>query len=538
MKLIALVICLLSTCTTPVFTQNELNRSVSVDFTRVKGRMNRFYREVVGAGRAAEGLRADWQRDLGIVHRECGFKYLRFHGLLQDEMGVYSEDKRGQPVYNFQYIDALYDAILNIGMKPFVEFGFMPEKIASGSKSIFWWKGNITPPKDYEKWENLTKALIQHWTDRYGEKEVSSWYFEVWNEPNLDIFWSGTQGDYFKLYDVTARAIKGVSKNYRVGGPATAGRGWISETIDFASKNKVPLDFITTHDYGVKGIGFDSDGTQKLFLDTDPNAIIGGVRDTHAKIKNSVMPGLPLHYTEWSASYSPRDPVHDSYISAPYILSKLKGSEGFAASMSYWTFTDIFEENGPVPNPFHGGFGLMNFQGLRKPSFYAYQFLNRLGDEELVSTDAESWATRSKTGVQILLWNFSPPQTAESNQIFYKKDLLAEDVGKIPVNLSNLPAGNYQLKVFQIGYGVNDVFTDFLKIGAPQNLKLEQARALASENDGKPIETVSIKIDKKGTFSKDINIRKNDVFLLTLESQSEVARTAENSPASFMTQVP
>jgi len=516
-KLISLVIFLSLCGATPVFTQNESKRSISVNFTQIKGRTNRFYREVVGAGRAAEGLRADWQRDLGIVHRECGFKYIRFHGLLQDEMGVYSEDKLGNAVYNFQYIDVLYDSILNSGMKPFVEFGFMPSSLASGSRSIFWWKGNVTPPKDYAKWENLTKALTRHWTDRYGEKEVSSWYFEVWNEPNLDMFWSGTQSDYFKLYQATARAIKSISKNYRVGGPATAGRAWISETIDFAAKNKVPLDFITTHDYGVKGIGLDANGNQKLFLDTDKNAIIGGVRDVRAQIKNSVMPDLPLHYTEWSTSYSPRDPVHDSYVSAPYILSKLKGSEGMIDSMSYWTFTDIFEENGPVPNAFHGGFGLINFQGLRKPSFYAYQFLNRLGDEELISSDAESWATRSRTGAQILLWDFSPPKTTESNQIFYKKDLPTKNSGIIPVNISELPAGNYQLKVYQVGYGVNDVYTDFLKLGAPPHLKREQVQELAAKSDGKPVEILTIKIDKKGAFSKTIKMRENDVFLLTLE---------------------
>jgi xylan 1,4-beta-xylosidase len=516
-KLILLIICLLNIYLSSGFAQNEPKRSVSVDFTQVKGRTNRFYREVVGAGRAAEGLRADWQRDMAIVQRECGFKYIRFHGLLHDEMGVYSEDKFGNSIYNFQYIDALYDSILSNKMKPFVEFGFMPSILASGSKSIFWWKGNITPPKDYAKWENLIKTLVQHWTERYGEKEVSSWYFEVWNEPNLDLFWAGTQSDYFKLYEVTARALKFVSKNYRVGGPATAGRAWIPETIDFAAKNKVALDFITTHDYGVKGIGLDADGNQKLFLDTDPNAIIGGVRDARAQINNSVKPALPLHYTEWSASYSPRDPVHDSYVSAAYILSKLKGSEGFIDSMAYWTFTDIFEENGTVPNPFHGGFGLINFHGLRKPSFYAYQFLNRLGDEELISSDAESWATRSRSGAQILLWNFSPPQTTENNQIFYKKDLPAKNFGKIPVNISNLPAGNYQLKVFQVGYGVNDVYTDFLKMGAPQNLKREQVLELTAKNDGKPIESLSVKINKKIGFSKIINLRDNDVFLLTLE---------------------
>ena len=128
--------------------RNAPARLINVNYSKVKGKHNTFFREVVGAGRAAEGLRADWQRDLAVVHRECGFKYIRFHGLLQDEMGVYSEDKQGRQIYNFQYIDALYDAILKIGMKPFVELSFMPQALASGSKMVFWWKGNITPPRD------------------------------------------------------------------------------------------------------------------------------------------------------------------------------------------------------------------------------------------------------------------------------------------------------------------------------------------------------------------------------------------------------
>ena len=450
-----------------IFAQNP-KRTISVSYKDVKGKHDKFFKEVVGAGRAAEGLRADWMRDLEIVHRECGFKYIRFHGLLHDEMGVYNEDKNGDPVYNFQYIDALYDSILDIGMKPFVELSFMPEKLKTNDKTIFWWKGNISPPNDYVKWENLIRELVKHWTERYGENEVKQWYFEVWNEPNLDFFFSGTQAEYFKLYQHTAKAVKDVSPNYRIGGPATAGRAWITETIDFAEQNKVPLDFIATHDYGVEGIGLDENGVQKLFLVTDPNSIIGGVREVNGKIRSSSKPNLPLHYTEWSSSYSPRDPVHDSYISAPYILSKLKGSEGFIDSMSYWTFTDIFEESGTVPSPFHGGFGMINFQGLRKPSFYAYQFLNRLGDEELTTTDAESWTTRSKNGVQVLLWNFDPPKTKESNQVFYKKDIPAKDFGKVQINITDLPTGNYQMNVYQVGYQVNDVYADFLKMGSPQ----------------------------------------------------------------------
>ena len=491
-------------------------RVIATDYSKVKGSHNPFFREVVGAGRAAEGLRADWQRDLAIAHRECGFKYVRFHGLLQDEMGVYSEDRQGQPVYNFQYIDALYDSILSIGMKPFVELSFMPQALASGSKTVFWWKGNITPPKDYDKWERLIQALVQHWVVRYGADEVKQWYFEVWNEPNLGSFWSGAQAEYFKLYEVTARAIKNVLPALRVGGPATAGNGWVSETINFATQHHVALDFITTHDYGVKGVGFDENGVQQLYLVTDPDAIIGGVRGSHAQIKSSAMPHLPLHYTEWSTSYSPRDPVHDSYVSAPYILSKLKGTEGVADSMSYWTFTDIFEEGGPVPSPFHGGFGLLNFQGLRKPAFYAYQFLNQLGDEELTGGDADSWACRSAHGVQILFWNFTPPVTKESNQKLFKRDLPAGNLGQVRVTIAGLPAGSYQMKVYRVGYQVNDVFADYLKLGSPPTLTREQVNELAEKNNGRAVDGGNINVRAGQTLTREVGLRENDVYLITV----------------------
>ena len=492
-------------------------RVISADYNRVKGARDRFPQLVVGAGRAAEGLRADWQRDLALVRRECGFEYVRFHGLLQDELGVYSEDRQGRPVYNFQYIDAVYDAILDAGVRPFVEFGFMPQKMASGEKSIFWWKGNITPPRDYAKWEGLVRALVGHWTERYGRAEVRRWYFEVWNEPNLkDLFWSGEQADYFRLYEATARAIKSVSPDYRVGGPATAGRAWVPEMIKHAAEARVPLDFITTHDYGVSGRGLDAEGNQQLFLDPAPDAIVSGVRGVRAQVGASAMPGLPLHYTEWSTSYSPRDPVHDAYLSAAYIVSRLKGSEGHAESMSYWTFTDIFEENGPVPSPFHGGFGLINFQGLRKPSFYAYQFLNRLGEEELVSDDAGSWVTRGRGGVQALFWNYTPPRTEESDQVYFKRDLPSKDLGDVRVSLGGVPPGSYTLTVYRVGYGVNDVYTDYFRMGSPPALTREQVRGLAGRNDGKPVSMSRVEVKASGTFSRDLPLRENDVYLLTL----------------------
>jgi xylan 1,4-beta-xylosidase len=310
------------------------------------------------------------------------------------------------------------------------------------------------------------------------------------------------------------RAVKSVSPDYRVGGPATAGRAWIAEMIEHAAKARVPLDFITTHDYGVRGGAVDAEGTQQLFLDASLDAIVAGVRDVRSQIDKSVMPNLPLHYTEWSTSYSPRDPVHDTYLSAAYIVSRLKGIEGHAQSMSYWTFTDIFEENGPVPSPFHGGFGLINFQGLRKPAFYAYEFLNMLSDEEVESADAQSWVTRHDRGMQVLFWDYTPPQTKESDQVYFKRDLPARSIGNVRVVLAGLPRGGYTLKVYKVGYGVNDVYTDYLKLNSPPTLTREQVRTLAEHNNGRPI--LSQRINVRGGMTRDFALRENDVYLFTL----------------------
>jgi xylan 1,4-beta-xylosidase len=226
---------------------------------------------------------------------------------------------------------------------------------------------------------------------------------------------------------------------------------------------------------------------------------------------------LPLYYTEWSASYSSRDPVHDSYISAPYILSKLKGTDGYAEAMSYWTFTDIFEEEGPVPSPFHGGFGLLNFQGLRKPAFYAYQFLNRMGNSELASSDPDSWVCRSPRGVQVLFWNFTAPITRESDQVLFKRDLPARDLGQVHVSLTGVPPGSYRLNVYRVGYQVNDVYADYMKMGSPLSLRPDQVRGLTERNDGRPIDSVPIHISAGHAFARDLPLRENDVYLVTLE---------------------
>ena len=247
-------------------------------------------------------------------------------------------------------------------------------------------------------------------------------------------------------------------------------------------------------------------------------SVSGDVLQSRNEIQTSSKPNLELHYTEWSSSYTPADPLHDSYHEAAYILEKLKQVGNAANSMSYWVFTDIFEEPGPRHTPFHGGFGLLTIQGINKPAFYAYQFLNKLGQTELANTDSRSWVTKNTRGdVQMLLWDFTytlPDST--NNQNYYIKDLPAKSKGKVKINLANVPAGKYTMEIYKCGYRVNDAYTSYMDMGKPNQLNRQQVEKIKNQNNGKPVTTQQIEIKSNASFSKEIEIRENDVIMVNL----------------------
>ena len=492
----------------------EAQRVVAVDVNKVAGPHTAMPLYCVGAGRANEGLRADWQAQLGTMQREIGFKYMRFHGLLHDDMGVYNELKDGSPYYNFQYIDALYDALLAQHIRPFVELSFMPAALASDrSKTVFWWKANVSPPKDSVKWDALIRALVVHFRERYGAEEVAQWYFEVWNEPDLASFWSGTQAQYLELYRETAVAIKGVCPECRVGGPAAAFADLQPIWLKYVREQKVPADFMSAHTYAVTQGAFDDQGDAGTVLDTTDKAIAGRVRVSH-----DVAGMLPLHYTEWSTSYTPTDPVHDQYVSAPFILEKLHQVTGLAQSMSYWTFTDIFEEIGPRASAFHGGFGLMNYQGIRKPAYFAYEFMARLGAQDLLNADAHSWVTRdAKGGVQALVWDYSPIDAPKgvSNQVFYHQVQPSKAAAAVDLTLSGLAPGRYRVARTRVGYEQNDAYTAYLKMGAPAQLTRAQVAALQGLATGKAEDVRVVQVGKVG-YRETLPMLQNSAVLVTV----------------------
>lgn len=499
-------------------------RQITADVAQVVGPHSQVPLMCVGAGRANEGLRADWQKQLALVQKEIGFHYIRFHGLLDDDMGVYKEDAAGHPRYNFQYVDNLYDALLALHIRPFVELSFMPDALASGTSTVFWYKGNITPPKSMEKWQGLIRALITHWKQRYGEEEISKWYFEVWNEPDLKIFFAGSREQYFQLYTATATTIRSVCPQCRVGGPASATEPMVKAFLQYVGSHHVPVDFISTHIYATKsGFVDPATGTVSTMFDTSPDAIISPMRQSRKDIEDSLLPHLPLHYTEWGSSWTSVDPLHDQYLQASFILDKVRKASPFVNSMSWWTFTDIFEERGPRFTPFYGGFGLLNYENIRKPSFFAYQFLSRLGKSDVAATDTapggpHSWITRTgDREVQALFWDYAPigPPPGQDDQTFFKKEIPASPTPPVQLTLRNLHTGVYHLKVYRVGYKENDAYTAYLHLGAPSQLTRDQVADLQRDASGAPMENRTLTIHD-GIFRQTFPMRKNDVCLVTL----------------------
>jgi xylan 1,4-beta-xylosidase len=490
-------------------------REITIDLARAERPVDRFFDLSIGADYPGTLIRADSQAHLKVAVDELGFRYIRFHAIFHDVLGTVRVVE-GRTVYDWSRIDRLYDDLLSKGIRPFVELGFTPEALATSPQTIFYWKGNTSHPK-LNAWRDLVDAFVRHVRERYGVAEVRRWYFEVWNEPNLDGFWEhADQRAYFELYDVTARTIKAIDSTLQVGGPATAGAAWVPEFLDHAHGSGAPVDFVATHAYGVDGGFLDMQGQSDTKLSASSDAIVGDVRRVRQQIRESSFPDLPLYFTEWSTSYTPRDAVHDSYISAPYILSKLKATQGLVQGMSYWTYTDLFEEPGPPPTPFHGGFGLINREGIRKPAFFAYRYLHALRGKEVPTSDAASVIATDGASTTALIWDWQQPDQAVSNRPFYTKLVPAAEAPAARLAFQHLAAGVYRLEVRRTGFRANDAYSAYLDMGAPAALTGDQLTTLRELTRDIPETNRKIRVGVGREYTLVIPMRANDVVLAML----------------------
>jgi xylan 1,4-beta-xylosidase len=426
-------------------------------------RLPHVWEHTVGSCHAPLALRADWQDQLRRCRRELGFRHVRFHGLLSDDVGTLVRTPERRLVYSFFNADRIVDFLLSIGMRPFVELSFMPTALASGTETVFSYRGNVTPPRECAAWAKLVRRLAAHWVGRYGADEVRGWYFEVWNEPNLKAFWAGTQGQYYELYRHTARALKGVEPGLRVGGPATAANAWVAEFLAFCDREGLPADFASTHHYP-------NDPLWSAAQDTESELAGGcrGVLREWAREAREQAAGRPLLYTEWNVSSNPRYPRQDEPYSAAFVVKTCLEVARLVDCYSFWTFTDLFEENYFPSVPFHGGFGLLSLHGIPKPTYRAFELLHRLGEDELPvegrHPTADAWAVRRGADVTVLLTNHNLP----------RQPIRAE---RVRLELSDAPPPE-AVTVERIDERHANPKAAWVEMGEPEYLNSEQVRRL------------------------------------------------------------
>ena len=452
--------------------------TIAIDTNAPSHPFPHFWEQMFGSGRANLSLRDDYRRDLRAVKEITGFQYIRFHAILDDENGVYDEDSQGHPVYNFSYVDQIYDGLLQNGVKPFVELSFMPRKLAANlTPHAFWYKPFPSPPKDPAKWSAFIETVTRHLEERYGKEEVQSWYFEVWNEPNID-FWNGRpqQQTYFALYDETAKAVKSVDPKLRIGGPATAQAAWVDAFIAHCTKNNVPFDFVSTHVYG-------NDTSQDVFGSKmsipRKDMVARAAKKVFDQVKASAAADTPIIWSEYNATYMNQVEVTDSAFMGPWLANNIRECDGLASIMSYWSFSDVFEEQGVVKTPFYGGYGLIAERNIPKPAFHAFALLHKLGERRLdVSSENALVTQRSDGTVAAALWNYAEPGEKGALKTFQ-------------IRLTGTPFKSYRVQLVDPEHGSS--LSVWRKLGSPLSPTLDQIQEIV--NQSKPEEAKEANLD-------------------------------------------
>lgn len=515
---------------------------ISVDAKNKGKSFTHYWKKLITFGRAAEGLRSNFQQQLRELQSEIRFDYIRFHGIFMDEMMIYNISEQGNIEYNWSYVDELFDFFKEVNIKPFIELGFMPSELKSTDHTIFFWKGNISPPKDINLWTDLVKEFIRHCINRYGLKEVETWYFEVWNEPEYEYFFgAGTKEEYFEFYKATTLAIKSISEKLRVGGPAIThgtilSSSYLEDFLYYCNNNKIILDFISIHIYPEY---VSLDGVDKsLFKDMDTKDILkmgpkltkiyhdkdnpfNTLNIVNNKVSQTLSYNPEINVTEWNASSMHGNLIHDTSYVGTFIIKNVLQCIGVTNSLGYWTFTDLMEEKKLGISSFHGGFGLLNKEGLKKSSYYAYYLLSKLGDS-VIEQGEDYIVTKKDEDIQILAYNY-----AYFDELFLHGDTSAlthkerysiyevKALKEIELCINGLQ-GNYKMTRYKLDRENGSVFDKWIELGAPENMNKEEISYLKGKAQPK-IETGELKL--QGEYRDRMNIPVHGVELIVLEKK-------------------
>jgi xylan 1,4-beta-xylosidase len=515
--------------TAVAISSQQPNLHLRVDASHITGRLEHKWETALGSEHlsymfkgdlnphvkaAGEGLRLGNK----LAHDQLGIQYIRAHGILMDDPSVYTEDAGGNPHYDWSKVDKLYDILRQDGLRPYVELSFMPAALAADPRApkIFKYQASSSPPKDYRKWQALIAAFARHLIERYGKAEVETWPFEVWNEPDVKrgivVFWSGSQEEYFRLYDYAAAGLKSVDPNLRIGGPVVAFSTFQEPflrhvtTENFATGgHSVPLDFLDMHNYSLPA------------------------PDYRPLLRRYGLADLPIYFTEWGISLQYGDQVSDLAYSAAATISGMIDSLDQVSAISYWTASDYFEESGDPRAIFHGGFGLIGLDGLRKPRFWAYSLLHQLGADRLAITGngdgfdtlVKGLATRNPDGSLCILLSNSTPQHAKADG----SAALSRHISLVIAGLA--PGASYRLEHDRIDNSHSNVYGAWEAMGKPRWPDASQMSTLHHSDELQTLTPPSVvTANAQGETALDFDLPMPAVSFLKLTPEANQAATS------------
>lgn len=473
--------------------------SIKIDLRQKKEKINHKWKRLTTIGRAKDALNNDIQNQLKIIQKEIEFKYIRFHGIFNDEMKVYDEDDSGNIIFDFSEIDKLFTFLDSINLKPFIELGFMPSKLAKEQNKIFDRPMIISPPKDINRWNTLIEAFINHCISRYGLKEVETWYFEVWNEPEVvNLFGFKDVNEYYNLYENTYNTIKSISKDIKVGAPGInficcGSYKWTKDFYDFCSSKNIDPDFIYSHSYtyivdkDIKEININS-LSENGILPEDENFLSNYIDELDNKGKEINKKDKDIYITEWNSSPSHRELTHNTCYKSAFIVKNIVENMDRTESLAYWAISDFIEEL-PLPkDEFHGGVGLITINSIKKAAYNAFYLLAKLGNM-VIDKGEGFYVTKSSIGYQMILYNY-----CHFDKIYLYMDtskITQEDRYKVFKNdnskefnfvLENIDSGNYEIKEYRVNRNHGSSFDAWVEMGAPKYLEQEELEYLKSKS--------------------------------------------------------
>lgn len=465
----------------------KISKSIEINLGSNLGKINNNWKKLISIGKAKEGLIDIVQEQIIEVQKNIGYKYIRFHGIFDDEMMIYHENKDGEVSFNFHYVDRLFDFFKSVNLKPFLELSFMPSELAKyKSKTLFYKESITSPPKSYRKWAYMVHALVVHCIERYGLDEVKTWYFEVWNEPDIKAFWYGSEEEYYDLYEISYNVIKEIDKDLKVGGPSISSltikqTKWLERYISYCIENKCEPNFISFHTYPNEVFNIEDSFDHKNGLIIDPNIdYLGTVIDiVKSKLSDYKLGNVELNLTEWNSTISHRDLTNDTLYKGSYIFKNILENMDKLDSFGYWTLSDYMEEFKLDKHIFHGGLGLITNNGIKKSAYYAFELLNSLGDTVIDKGDGY-YVTRDSKGIKVFLYNYChfdkiySLSDVSNIDITNRYNVFIDKTINLELKLKNFDKeGKYKVSVSTLNKDNGSGYDTWLNMGAPMYMDNE-----------------------------------------------------------------